>query len=157
MHTTNYIMGLSMSTSDEKLYTLNFDYLHYHFAFDWMILTHDLKAIQVISQRKGHERKERFLPHKQPPLFPIITRELNLKSCQNFVGTNFFSYIYGGSNICYYTFIVSFSQKQPTPRKIKCFLYEFLQEMRMHQKLLVANILKFTKKVLQKNFNYYAY
>ena len=32
---------------------MNFDYLHYHFAFDWMVLTQDLKAIQIISQRKG--------------------------------------------------------------------------------------------------------
>ena len=40
-----------------KSYKLNFDYLHYHFAFDWMILTQDLKAIQIISQRKGSKTK----------------------------------------------------------------------------------------------------
>ena len=34
-----------MSASDQKSYTLNFDYLHYHFAIDWMVLTQDLKAI----------------------------------------------------------------------------------------------------------------
>ena len=45
MHTTNYIMRLSMSTKDQKLYTLSFDYFHYHFAFDWMVVTQDLKVI----------------------------------------------------------------------------------------------------------------
>ena len=27
--------------------------LQYSFAFDWMVLTQDLKAIQIITQRKG--------------------------------------------------------------------------------------------------------
>ena len=44
MHTTNYIMRLSMSTKEQKLYT-SFDYFHYHFAFDWMVVTQDLKVI----------------------------------------------------------------------------------------------------------------
>ena len=43
-----------------KNYTLNF-----HSAFDWMVLTQDLKAIYIISQRKGkshrdNKSKERF-------------------------------------------------------------------------------------------------
>ena len=28
-----------------KNYTLNFDILHYHFTFDWMVLTQDLNDI----------------------------------------------------------------------------------------------------------------
>ena len=51
---------------------------------------------------------------------------------------------FGGSNICYYTFISSFIQKQLPSRKVKCFFGEFLQEMRMHQELLFVNIRKFT-------------
>ena len=51
---------------------------------------------------------------------PIIMGGLNLKICQNFVGTKFFLTfvgdkplwgelkLYWGSNICYYTFIISF-------------------------------------------------
>ena len=45
MRTTNYIMRLSMSTSDKKWYTEFWKYLYYHFASDWMVLTQDLKAI----------------------------------------------------------------------------------------------------------------
>ena len=43
MHTTCHIR-LSMSTIDSN-YALNFDMLHYHFTFDWMVLTQDLKDI----------------------------------------------------------------------------------------------------------------
>ena len=57
----------------------------------------------------------------------------------------------GGSNNCNYTFIISFQEKQRTPNKVKCFFYEFRSEMCMHQELLVADILKLTKKVTQKN------
>ena len=49
MHTTNYIM----STSDQKLYT-EFSFC----AFDGILLTQDLKAIQIISQKKGSTTKE---------------------------------------------------------------------------------------------------
>ena len=83
-----------------------------------------------------------------------------LKIRQNFVGAEFFLTflgdkpqwgelkLFGGSNICYYIFIISFRYKQPTPNKVKCLFYEFLQEIWMHQELLVADILKFTKKVI---------
>ena len=40
-------------------------------------------------------------------------------------GQNFFLHLWGdktmcGNNIYYYTFIISFLEKQPTPRKMKC-------------------------------------
>ena len=38
-------MRLSMSTSDQNLYTEFWKYLLYHFASDWVVLTQDLKAI----------------------------------------------------------------------------------------------------------------
>ena len=44
-----------MSASDQK-YTEFWKYLHYHFAFDWMTLTQDLKAIKI-SQRKDFTTK----------------------------------------------------------------------------------------------------
>ena len=53
--------------------------------------------------------------------------------CPNFVGTKFFRTFVGGINLY---------------GELKCFFYEFPQEMRMHQELLFADILKFTKTVL---------
>ena len=64
--------------------------------------------------------------------------------------------LYGGSNICYY-FHYFIYLETATTQKSKVFFYEFLQEMWMHQQLLLADILKFTKKVLYKNFNFCAY
>ena len=39
-----------------KTYTLNFDHLRYHFAFDWMVLSQDLKSKE--DQKKGSKTKE---------------------------------------------------------------------------------------------------
>ena len=47
-----------MSTSDQKLYTDFWKYIHCHFASDWMALTQELKVIYLISERKGSTTKE---------------------------------------------------------------------------------------------------
>ena len=54
-----------------------------------------------------------LLPSPFPPPSPIIMEAFDLKICQNFVGTKFFLTFVGGkpiwgSNIYYYTFIISF-------------------------------------------------
>ena len=61
-----------------------------------------------------------FLPPFPPP---IIMGGLNLKVCQNFVGTKFFLRfvgginLYGGRNMCYYNFIISFFRNSQHPEK----------------------------------------
>ena len=37
---------------------MSFDHLHHHFACDWMVLTQDLTAIQIRSQKEGFTTKE---------------------------------------------------------------------------------------------------
>ena len=39
-----------------KNHTLNFDYVHYNFVFDLMVLTLALKTFEIISQKKGFYR-----------------------------------------------------------------------------------------------------
>ena len=69
-----------------------------------------------------------------PPPRAIIMGGLDLKICQNFVGTKFFLTFVGDtriggvkiggvlfSNIYCYTFIIAFIYKQPTLGKVKCF------------------------------------
>ena len=56
--------------------------------------------------------------------------------------------LYGG---VIFIIILSFIQKQSTPRKVKFFFYKFLQEMWIHQELLLADMVKFAKKFLWKS------
>ena len=52
--------------------------------------------------------------------------------------------VYVGSNICYYTFIISFLLQTANTQKSE----EFLKERWMHQEFLLADALKFTKNIL---------
>ena len=51
--------------------------------------------------------------------------------------------VYVGSNICYYTFIISFLLQTANTQKSE----EFLKERWMHQEFLLADALKFTKNI----------
>ena len=96
-----------------------------------------------------------------PP--PIIMGGLKLKICQNFVGTNFFLTFAGEySSMGGVTFITTLSlfhffRNSQHPEKSSVFFYKFLQGMWIHQELLIADILKFIKKDLQKNFTFCDY
>ena len=74
--------------------------------------------------------------------FSIYYNERTLfESLRKSCGHKMFSYIWGdkllwgelqlngGSNICCYSFIISFLKKQATPRKVMHFFKEFLNEM----------------------------